>query len=173
MGRTVIFLDVDGVLNSYGCPDRIGHIIGVEDEKVSYLKEIANYLNADIVLSSTWRKYWNKELLTDGRKTCKGRSPYRYGRYLNFKLQKYGLVIADKTEDIHWRYRATEIAAYLKKHPDIDRFIILDDEDFYWDRAGIGKHWVNTYRWDAIGFEEGLTQDIVDYIKNNVEKFKC
>ena len=171
MGKTVIFLDIDGVLNSYGCEDRIGSIVGVEDEKIGYLKEIADYLDAEIVLSSSWRQYWKKELLTDGVNNWKGRSPFRYGRYLNIKLAKHGLKITDKTETLHWRNRALEILAYLNSHPDIDRFVILDDEDFFWEKHGLTKHWVSTFRWNMFCFDEGLTPDIVEYIKNNTEKF--
>ena len=172
MGKTVIFLDIDGVLNSYGCEDKIGHIIGVEDEKIGYLKEIVDFLDAEIVLSSSWRAYWKKELLSDGVRSWKGNTPFRYGRYLNLKLEKYGLKISDKTIDLHWRNRALEILNYLENNPDIDRFIILDDEDFFWSRYQLDKHWVSTFRWNMVMFDEGLTPDIVEYIKNNTFKFE-
>lgn len=174
MKKTVIFLDIDGVLNRPETPNKISGHKGVESSLIWKLREIVKFLDADIVLSSSWKHYWDKSLINDGVDNWKGRSPKRFGRYLNIRLGKYGLKIADKTEEIHWAYRADEILNYLKEHPEIERFIILDDEDFQWKDAGLEKHWVNTARYDEeYGIrEEGITDEVVEYIKKNTEHFK-
>ena len=54
----VIFLDIDGVLNSMSCKATIEGFDFVEDEKVALLKEIIDLTGAKVVLSSTWRYGW-------------------------------------------------------------------------------------------------------------------
>ena len=55
----VIFLDIDYVLNGKSTTDHIGRIRGIDDEKVALLKELVDYSNAIIVLSSSWKEYWS------------------------------------------------------------------------------------------------------------------
>lgn len=174
MKKTVIFLDIDGVLNRPETQNKISGHKGVESSLVWKLREIVRFLDADIVLSSSWKQYWNKDLINDGIDNWRGRSPKRFGRYLNLRLGKYGLKIADKTEDVHWSKRAEEILNYLEDHPEIESFVILDDEDFRWAHYGLERHWVDTSYYDEeYGIrEEGITDDIVEYIKNNVKNFK-
>lgn len=57
----VIFLDVDGVLNTPSSESRCGEYIGIDDEKVEKLKKIVEKTKTEIVLVSTWKKYWRKE----------------------------------------------------------------------------------------------------------------
>ena len=152
----VIFLDIDYVLNGKSTTDHIGCIRGIDDEKVALLKELVDYSNAIIVLSSSWKEYWSKNLLHDG-KSCRGNTPKRYGRYINHKLAKYGLIITDKVPNIYWRDRSTEIILWLHDHPEIKNFVILDDIDFNWERKNLDTHWVNTYEKDGCDWAEGLT----------------
>lgn len=51
-------------------------------------------------------------------------------RYLVARLQEYGLSIDDKTTDDGYRNRGEGVALYLKNHPEIDKFVILDDNEF-------------------------------------------
>ena len=53
----VIFLDIDGVLNTPSSESRCGEYIGIDDEKVKKLKKIVEKTKAEIVLISTWKKY--------------------------------------------------------------------------------------------------------------------
>lgn len=48
----VIFLDIDGVLNTNS--DR-----NISDEKLIFLSELVSKTGAEIVLSSSWRNWWN------------------------------------------------------------------------------------------------------------------
>ena len=47
----VIFLDVDGVLNSLSCKEKIDGYLFVEDEKIALLKELIDHTGAKVVLS--------------------------------------------------------------------------------------------------------------------------
>ena len=169
MGKTIIFLDIDGVLNSYDSTSRIGRIRGVDDEKIDCIKEIVDFLDAEIVLSSSWKAYWDKSLATDGVNNWRGNSPKRDGRYVNIKLGRRGVKISDKTPDITWRFRAKEIIRYLENN-DADRILILDDEEFAWSTYGLKQYWINTVRMDGPYFNEGLTPEIVNEIKLLADK---
>ena len=135
--KKVIFLDVDGVLNS----DRtLYESISLEDDLILNLKELVNKTGAKIILSSSWR------LSTDAVAT------------LMDKLDKFGLVIFGMTcdgVDLDWlekyefdvtkKYlgtkfdydenrqikithdRGAEIFKWLHDHDDC-AYVILDDE---------------------------------------------
>lgn len=80
----VIFLDIDGVLNTPSSESRCGEYIGIDDEKVKKLKQIIEATKAEIVLISTWKKYWRKE------EKLKPLQDYS-ANYLDEKLAKQGL----------------------------------------------------------------------------------
>ena len=172
MKESIVFLDIDYVLNNRNKRGAyIGQIRGVDDDKIELLKQIVEFLDADIVLSSSWREFWKPELLTDGVNNWRGCSPYRYGRYLNIRLGQHGLVITDKTPAFYWWERAKEISEWLKEHPEVKRFIILDDEDFEWEKHGLGRYWVDTFSNDGFGYNGGLTPYHVDYIEKHIHQF--
>ena len=124
----VIFLDIDGVLNcrtskSYCHDDEIGIITGIDSDKVKRLAKIVEVTDAKIILSSDWKVGWEK--------CYTGQKP-SHVKYLDNHLYKKGkLIIKDKTPDINkgWS-RGEEILSYLKAHPDIDNYVILDDTFF-------------------------------------------
>ena len=124
----VIFLDIDGVLNcdtskSYCHDDTYGIITGIDSDKVKRLAKIVEETKAQIILSSDWKIGWNIHYV--------GRKP-SHVKYLDNHLYKKGkLIIKDKTPDINkgWS-RGEEILSYLKTHPDIDNYVILDDTFF-------------------------------------------
>ena len=76
--KKVIFLDVDGVLNS---SRTLHEDISLEDDLISNLKELVDKTGAKIILSSSWR------LSTEAIAT------------LMDKLDKFGLVISGITCD--------------------------------------------------------------------------
>ena len=122
----IIFLDVDGVLNSQSYyiewmrRSRVGDNDDSEKEIdescVKNLKEIFYKTVASIVLSSTWRNM---------------RDVYKLAIHLNKTLAKYGLHISDKTPWLHGN-RPKEIKVWLDNHISkgngIKSFVILDDD---------------------------------------------
>ncbi len=109
----VIFLDIDGVLNSNEYFER------TKDNKLSrieldikclkILKEVIDETKAYIVVTSSWR-------LLKGFENTK--------KY----LKEFGIDIHDVTKSIYGN-RGEEIREYLNNH-NIDKFVILDDEIF-------------------------------------------
>ena len=118
----IIFLDIDGVLNSYDTKDRFQGFVGIDDRLVAILKEIVDRTGAKLVLSSSWKSEWTNapELANDER--------YDTGKYLDSKLSKYGLKILDKTKD-EGINRGFGIRKWLDEH-EHGNWIVLDDEVF-------------------------------------------
>lgn len=112
----VVFLDVDGVLNTRTtCQRSPDGYTGIDDARVDVLsKTINKYGGGDIVLSSDW-----KEL----------NSTDEDYKYLVSKLEMCGLCISGKTIDSK-HDRGAGIIDYLNNHPEIEEFVILDDCTF-------------------------------------------
>lgn len=108
-------MDVDGVLNTrktvISSPD--GHI-GVDDIRIGILAGAINkYGGGGIVLTSDWKNV-------------------RIGgdlEYLKEKLMEHGLTISEVTKE-HYNKRGQGVWDYLEEHPEIDEYIILDDNRF-------------------------------------------
>lgn len=109
----VIFLDIDGVLNSNEYFERTKNNklnrVELDIKCLKVLKEIIDETKAYIVVTSSWR------LLKSFEDTK---------RY----LKEFGIDIYDITKSIYGN-RGEEIRDYLKNH-DINKFVILDDEIF-------------------------------------------
>lgn len=137
----VIFLDIDGVLNSVKSKSRYDGYIGIDNSKVKLLKEIIKETNAKIVLTSTWKKHWEK----DSNLIC-----HHDAKYLNNKLRKQGLFILDKTID-NDSNRGEGIHNWIKEY-NVSNWVVLDDEIFKdYEEYGILKHLVKTEFYDKNG----------------------
>ena len=135
--KEVIFLDVDGVLNS---SRTLYEDISLEDDLISNLKELVDKTGAKIILSSSWRlsteavatlmDRLDKFGLAISGMTCDG-------VYLNW-LEKYEFDTTKKYLDTKFDYnenkqikitydRGAEIFKWLCCHDDC-AYVILDDE---------------------------------------------
>lgn len=111
----VIFLDVDGVLNSdeYFDKTKSLNMQGIEEdidiEKIKLLKKAINETGARVVLSSSWRYTRN-------------------GQQLKELLSNYQIYV-DSTPFIQNK-RGLEIKQWLLENQNVEDFVILDDEIF-------------------------------------------
>ena len=133
----VIFLDIDGVLNS----DRFFDTIGPDDmpldkSRFPILKEIVDKSGAKIVLSSTWKKFWAPECEFD----C--------------VFREAGIIIDDTTPVLGTK--SVEIAAWLQSHPQTQGYVIIDDIVDGWGE--LESHLLNTNS----ALERGLEPKHVD-----------
>lgn len=142
----VVFLDLDGVLNSFS--ERKGKEISlvINKEKVEKLKRIVDETGATLVLSSSWRKYWNRRYHQQDSA----------GWIINQALAEFGLEVWDKIPVLPYTSRNDEIRAWLVGKSYIDALAILDDKDMAWDKY-LRKHWVQ-----PDGFQSGLTEEDAD-----------
>lgn len=123
----IIFLDVDGVLNSMDWFEKTNGCKGhteINPEKVKLLKEIVDRTGAEIVLSSTW-----KTLV----KILGERGQYPQYDYLIDSLGQFGLEIIDHTPRLNGE-RPNEIKAWLEQHGGMGNitFASLDDDFPEW-----------------------------------------
>ena len=139
----VIFLDIDGVLNTEAYrenPDVDYFDAPVSKIHMCLLEYLVRQTDAKVVLSSTWREYWEN---------CETQSD-PFGVYINRLFEKYGLAIFDKTPEL--RDRDEEIAEWLKLHKgQIENYVIIDDFDFEWSEEN-EKHLIKTN--DETGLDE-------------------
>ena len=154
----IIFLDVDGVLNCETTKDSVGPYVGIEDKKVSYLKEIVKETGAIIVLVSTWKEYWTNNPRFKEKQD-------ELATYLDEKLAKQGLIAVDKTDDYNSFNRGDGILDYLsmkqRRGFDVSGFVIIDDEMFDYKQTKLTSHLIQT------GYKEGLCKK---HISKAIEK---
>lgn len=129
----IIFCDLDGVLNSknYECSDR--YIRDALDPlAVARLNKITDATNAKIVISSSWRVAFEFDKET-----------------LFYLLKEEGVTgeMIDITPIFTSYLRWTEIRDWLDDHPDVEKFVILDDIDYMGD---LQSHLILTTMMDGL-----------------------
>lgn len=126
----VIFLDVDGVLNTSNTFKEIKREwqetgkrrVEIDIKRVGYLKEIVDATGALIVLSSSWRKLGSMD---NGVFKSENLSVLEFIKILD----SFGLYIYDITPRCKSRMRQDEIMEWLKGH-DVDSFVVIDDDSY-------------------------------------------
>ena len=118
---TVIFLDVDGVLNSMSTPAWMGEDWDTPLARpLQNLKHIVDKTGANIIVTSSWREY-----------------PAAL-RKLEIALMVFELHIAGRTPALPTN-RPDEIQTWLSDHPEVKRYVILDDEPQPWTSEQLNK----------------------------------
>jgi len=145
----IIFLDIDGVLNSRQYDlTRNGEDGNIDQSRLPLLKQLVDQTGGRIVLTSTWRIHLGADEI---------------GRELEEMFLQEGLVLYDKTPQIQ-NDREKEITAWLADHQEVTAFVIFDDIKFGW--GALAPMVVNTdYR---IG--RGLEQRHIEKAKEILEK---
>lgn len=123
----VVFLDYDGVVNTprwctetdeNGVTKRFVNYNWPRDEKVNdedavqWVSEFCEKFDYKIVISSTWRRYKNHV-------SCLKNAGLRENIEVIGKTSSYD---GD---------RNLEISRYLEAHPEVENYLIFDDEDFF------------------------------------------
>lgn len=123
----VIFLDFDGVIT---IPDTKWNI---SLEHIKRVKDICDKTSAKLVISSSWQRYGRKG---ESRKE-------RVANWLNGPLMKdikdikepIKKFFEDYTYDMSGRFynefgnvRGSDIKSWLVRNPDVDNYVIIDDE---------------------------------------------
>ena len=123
---SVLFLDVDGVLNGRPflnemCGEGLSAALSYEEminpECVARVNRIVKATGCQVVLSSTWRKWFNPEEMTELLK----------GKGATF-------TIFDRTDNTYrkgdgsWSRRGDEVTKWLREHPMVKDYCVIDDD---------------------------------------------
>ena len=132
----IIFLDIDGVLNTIGDTNLIENTF--ELNKLKLLIKLSDETNSKIVITSDRRTL-------ESEREMIGKVFYNYGVNIDYLSLK-------RTH----RKRSDEILYYLKNN-DVNKYVILDDNDLgYSENNELSSHFINTY-------DNGFTE--IEYIK--------
>lgn len=194
----VLFLDVDGVLNSesyfrsayYKKRNRADERCGMfDDRKVKLLAQIQKATNCTIVMSSTWKSmYFSKnkisKYLVKPFKKCLRKNKIQIidkigNQWSREKANEYSPVRVVEAEDGAFKFvpndhprvikefygRGLAIDIWLKTHPYVKKFAILDDD--IGDLCLFGEHFIQTnwYHKDGEKFEGLLPEHVEKCIK--------
>lgn len=138
----VIFLDIDGVLNCDTTPNPRKFPFIVDAVLLRRLERLRGLTGAEVVLSSSWR----------------------FDPAGMFSAKYYGVPFIDTIPDLPGRPRCEEILAWLDGRPDVERYIVIDDEDDELDPLPLFQPSRST----------GLTHEMVDaaadYLNGKTDK---
>lgn len=122
----VIFLDIDGVLNSNVCLEDNRQLL-INRDNVLLLKELVERTGAVLVLSSGWKLYFDEYLKPVSEEAV----------YLKKMLHDYEIEFYGKTPDLSTAeikeskkfstVKAKEIKSWLYDHTDAEEYIVIDD----------------------------------------------
>lgn len=110
----ILFLDVDGVINSRDSTIFKGSLWPLDPYKAFLVGKIKLETNCDVVLSSSWRHH------PDGVR----------------EVERRVVPIVDITPTLkNTSFRGDEVRSWLSKHPEVEKYAVLDDDsDFYNDQ---------------------------------------
>jgi hypothetical protein len=138
----IIFSDIDGVLNTRRTPNRRKFPYVAEPRLVARLHAVLERTGAQIVLTSTWR----------------------YDPAGLFSARHWGIPFIDTTPDLPKEPRRNEILAWLRDHPGVTRFAVLDDEDDELDGLPLFQPSAVT------GLTEQIAQGLMDYLAGSTDR---
>ena len=165
----VIFLDIDGVLNHSECQNEI-----VDPKKIILLKKLVKLTNAKIVLSSSWRRKYDKDgNLVDAtsykiiKKILKKYNLEIYSEIENYISNEVisneitiNEILNSNTDD---NDRAIYIVKWLNNHPEVTSFVILDDFGG-WIKYNLTDHVIRTNYWDG-GLIDNHINEAINILK--------
>lgn len=142
----VVFLDIDGVLNSnFWCENNqreISNGILIDKDKVKLLSTLVKTTSAKIILHSGWRFWFDSNL----------KSLRIEAEKLVDIFQREGLSIEGVTQDLTTEeirltkkfslVKADEILLWISEHKDVQNWIVIDDLDLH--NSEIEQHQIKT-----------------------------
>ena len=154
----IIFLDIDGVLNSRNYLNQIHEtkkilikldkplykLIEINPLKIDIVKSICVRTNSKVVITSSWRKLTEWSLIEE---------------YLINK----GIPIIDTTEDLNDRNK--EITKYINEHK-IKNYAIIDDEMYNYSSELLNRLIKTCF------YEDGITYEQLDETINILRRRK-
>ena len=153
----IVFLDIDGVLNSNAYDRMRGLYDGpIDESRLPLLKRLLEKGQAQAVLTSSWRRHWDPE----------GIETDYTGKMLEEQFYKFDIELYDKTPELG--ARAEEITAWLRgAEEEIESFVILDDIFFGW--GTLAPRLVRTDARIGRGLEEHHITEALEILNTPIE----
>lgn len=137
-----IFLDIDGVLNCKDTPNPRKFPYIVDPKLLKRFKRLLERTGARVVLSSTWR----------------------YDPAGLFSAKHGGIPFVDVIPDMPKKPRRDEILTWLKRHPKVQRFVVIDDEDDELDQLPLFQPSA------ATGLTDEIARGVANYLEGKTDK---
>lgn len=168
MKSSVIFLDIDGVLNSKKyCTEMFEKtrcckledlkpnslIREMDAEIIQRVARLASETDSSVVLSSSWKHMWDDSVSNGLAKAD-----------MQLMFETFGLHVEDEaTPNAKSENRPIEIKMFLDAHKEVKRWVSLDDDYFPYEyvRAGLPKNLVRT-KYDNGDKYGGFTSEYYD-----------
>jgi Swiss Army Knife RNA repair-like protein len=138
----VVFLDIDGVLNCSKTPNPRNLPYVVDELLLARFLDLLRRTGACVVLSSTWR----------------------YDPAGLFAAKHYGIPFIDVTPDLPQEPRCKEVLEWLRTHPDVSRYAVIDDEDDELDELPLFQPSRRT------GLSDKIADGVADYLEGKTDK---
>ena len=138
----VIFLDIDGVLNSSNTPNPRNFPYVVDKTLLDRLNGLLDRTGAKVVLSSTWR--------TDPV----GLLAARY----------WGIPFIDVCPDQPESARCDEMLTWLSEHPEVTRYAVVDDENDCLDELPLFQPSAKT------GLSDDIVEGLEKFLKEETDE---
>ncbi len=124
----VLFLDIDGVLNSQEFLQN-NKSEPIDRRNVRVIKNVIDKTGAVIVMSSAWRLWFDDNMMP-----IEGHSQYLYDILSEFDIEIFAKTPDFSTEEIRSKktfshVKAKEILAWLNENQSIDKYAVIDDLD--------------------------------------------
>ncbi len=139
--RKVVFLDIDGVLQSPSQQNRFKYNLDQLREYLAKKFDDVSYLDMDKYDLGAIHYDWRKEAVERLRRLCEDfgadiviSSDWRSRKTISllkayFRIHDLHQFVTDMTNETSRapHYRAGEVKEYIDAHPEIERFVIFDD----------------------------------------------
>jgi HAD domain in Swiss Army Knife RNA repair proteins len=137
-----IFLDIDGVLNCKRTPNprKLPYI--VDPPLLARFKRLVDAAQAVVILTSSWR----------------------YDPAGLFSARHWGIPFKDAIPDLPEQPRRDEILAWLKEHPEVTRFAVIDNDDDELDELPLFQPS------PATGLSEEIAQGVADFLSGKTDR---
>ena len=166
----VIFLDFDGVIDTYK-----GNSDEYMESKIKLLSSICKEFDCKVVISSS-----RKEVIDE--KTIEVKEDIKWIKNILNWMKKYGIecigitpTIGKQVSEYHYMpiWKEYEIITYIKNHPEIKHFCVLDDDDLQPRNSDLNlvrDHLVTTLMYADNIEEQGLLESHRKLIGKILEK---
>lgn len=151
----VLFLDIDGVVNKQEnfAPAGVRTPYPIDSYCALLVGRIQLQTGCEVVLSSSWRHYPDAlQIVSNSVVTLLDRTP---------TLRKsYDPPVFARGREWDMSLRGDEVNAWLKDHPEVTKYAILDDDSDFYDDQPLFQ----------TTFKDGLTDEIAQKVIDHLGK---